>query len=107
MLRQDYADTVKDVTLTNACYKILSLNLQKERVYIQVGVYATPSAQGPSAVKEYTVHQSNDVEGNTPFADFFSQTALSPLDKDPYVNAEAWLLTQDEYQTATQEPDPA
>ncbi len=106
MIRQDYTDTVKDVTLTNACYKIVSLNLQKERVYIQVGIYATPAAQSPSAVKEYTVHQSHDVEGHNAFSDFFSQAALRPLDKDPYVNAESWLLTQDDYQTAIQEPDP-
>lgn len=100
-LELTYVDEDAGLTLTDAYQKVLRVDLMTNtRVNILVGIYTSAGQVSYVKTQEYSLHESGDVEGNTPFADNFSITALDAVDANPIKNAYNYLKTLTEFDGA-------
>ena len=92
MITKDYKGPAHQVTVSNACYEVIGVNIQAEHVDIQVKICDPTDKTQNLFQKNYHYHKSNDTADRAPFKKYFAKDALKGSGKEPWVNAEDCLL---------------
>ena len=104
-LKQTYVDNNTGLSITDAYYKIMRVDIiNEQRVCLLLGAYTAKKQAQPIKVSEHNLHVSQDVaEGETPvtpFADNFSIAAMDAVDANLIKNAYNYLKTLPEFADA-------
>jgi hypothetical protein len=105
MIQQDYQGPAQKIDVKGAYHEVAGVNIYKNHADIRIIIYQDAKKDTILFERNYHINANNAEKDQ--FNKYFSKDALKAKDRDPFMNAEDWLIeNKSEYKNAKKIVEP-